>query len=138
MKKYKRFFVIGSSRLGANIASWLSLSGHDVTIMDKDEDAFRKLHEGYSGYFLVKDAENTQNILDLKLKPEDVVIVVTDNDNLNLMVSEIVSKLLGVTKVYTRIYDQSKELLCHTYHIEFINTSSLAVKEFERRLGDIL
>jgi trk system potassium uptake protein len=138
MKKYKRFFVIGCSRLGANIASWLSLSGHDVTIMDKDDDAFRKLHEGYSGYILVKDAENTQNILDLKLKPEDIVIVVTDNDNLNLMVSEIVSKLLGVLKVYTRIYDQSKELLCHTYHIEFINTSSLAVKEFERRLGDIL
>ncbi len=138
MKKYKRFFVIGCSRLGANIASWLSLSGHDVTIMDKDDDSFRKLHEGYSGYILVKDAENTQNILDLKLKPEDVVIVVTDNDNLNLMVSEIVSKLLGVLKVYTRIYDQSKELLCHTYHIEFINTSSLAVKEFERRLGDIL
>lgn len=138
MKKYKRYFVIGCSRLGANIASWLSLSGHDVTIMDKDDDSFRKLNEGYSGYILVKDAENTQNILDLKLKPEDIVIVVTDNDNLNLMVSEIVSKLLGVLKVYTRIYDQSKELLCHTYHIEFINTSSLAVKEFERRLGDIL
>ncbi|MBS3972395.1 MAG: TrkA family potassium uptake protein [Erysipelotrichia bacterium] len=138
MKKNKRFFVIGCSRLGASIASWLSLSGHEVTIMDQDADSFRKLHEGYSGYIMTKDAQNSQNILDLDLQSDDVVIVVTDHDNLNLMVSEIASKILGVKKVYARLYDQSKEPLCQTYQIEFINTSSLAILEFEKRLGGVL
>lgn len=106
--------------------------------MDQDPDAFRKLHDGYSGYIITKDAENAQNILDLDLQSEDIMIVVTDHDNLNLMVCEIANKILGVKKVFARLYDQSKESICQTYHIEFINTSSLAILEFEKRLGGVL
>ena len=41
--------VIGSSRLGASIASMSSMDGIYTTIIDKDPSSFKKLDSGYSG-----------------------------------------------------------------------------------------
>ena len=42
--KNEFIIVAGSGRFGSAIADSLSLSGFDVTVIDKDEKSFRHLH----------------------------------------------------------------------------------------------
>lgn len=45
--KRNKFIVIGSGRLGSNIATQMSELGEDVIIVDATDDSFRKLHESF-------------------------------------------------------------------------------------------
>jgi trk system potassium uptake protein len=54
--KRNKFIVIGSGRLGANIATKMSELGEDVIIIDATDDSFRKLQDSFSGYQVVGDA----------------------------------------------------------------------------------
>ncbi len=134
----KQVVIIGCSRLGATIASKMSSEGLAVTIIDRDENAFRKLSDDFSGYTFMGDAENIQTLIDARVDHADLVIAVTDKDNINLMVSEICSRIFKVDKVLCRIYDSSKEPLCKQYNIDFIDTSRLSVVEFEKAIGGCL
>ena len=55
-KDRNRILVIGSSRLGASIASMSSVDGIYTSIIDRDQNAFKKLDPDYSGYTFVGDA----------------------------------------------------------------------------------
>lgn len=138
MKKIETVVVIGGSRLGANLASQLSLAKKDVTIIDKNELAFRKLSDDFSGYTFTGDAENIQTLMDARVNKADLVIAVTNKDNVNLMIAEICSRIFKVEKVLVRLQDSSKEFLCETYNINFIDTSKLAVQQFEKIIGGLL
>ncbi len=138
MKKIESIVVIGCSRLGANLASQLSLAKKDVTIIDKNELSFRKLSDDFSGYTFIGDAENIQTLMDSRVNKADLVIAVTNKDNVNLMIAEICSRIFKVEKVLVRLQDSSKEFLCETFNISFIDTSKLAVQQFEKIIGGLL
>lgn len=134
----KKVAIIGCSRLGATIANRLSNLDYPVTILDKDETAFRKLSDTYSGYTFVADAESVKSLYEARVNEADIVIAVTDKDNVNIMVSEVCSRIFGIEKVLCRIYDSSKEPICRQFHIHFIDTSKLSAMEFEKALGGSL
>ncbi|HBS91706.1 MAG TPA: potassium transporter TrkA [Erysipelotrichaceae bacterium] len=136
--KNKKVAIIGCSRLGATIANRLSLLEYPITVLDKEEGSFRKLSDTYSGYTFVADAESVKSLYEARVNEADIVIAVTDNDNVNIMVSEVCSRIFGVEKVLCRIYDSSKEPLCRQYQIHFIDTSKLSAMEFEKALGGFL
>ena len=138
MKKIETVVVIGCSRLGANLASQLSLAKMDVTVIDKSDLAFRKLSDDFSGYTFTGDAENIQTLMDARVTKADLVIAVTNKDNVNLMIAEICSRIFKVEKVLVRLQDSSKEFLCGKYNINFIDTSKLAVQQFEKIIGGLL
>lgn len=138
MSKEKNVIVIGCSRLGANLASHLSVLGRDVTIIDKNEIAFRKLSDDFSGYTFVGDAENIETLMEARVDKAHLVIAVTNKDNVNLMITEICSRIFKVEKVLCRLQDSSKEILCEQFNINFIDTSKLSVLEFEKVIGGLL
>lgn len=49
----KTIIIAGCSRFGAGLAGELSEHGDDVIIIDKDNDAFRKLPPNFSGFRIV-------------------------------------------------------------------------------------
>ena len=131
LKKNKIVLIVGCSRFGSSLAKALSSKNYDVTIIDKSESSFVKLSENFGGYTIVGDGKSTEVLEGAGIKNSDIVIVATDDDNTNSLISQIASRLYNVNKVYIRLKDIEKNFLVENYNIQVICPYSLCLKEFE-------
>lgn len=127
--KYKTI-VIGSGRLGANIASLLSKRGNSVDIIDKDPDAFRKIPDDFSGNTYVGDGTDLSTLDSIGLKEAKRVVIVTGDDNYNIYLAHVASNFYDVPLIYVRLFDVSKGKLIDESRIKVIYPFNLSIDEF--------
>jgi len=130
MKK-EQILIIGCGRLGSYIASELSMNGHDVTIIDQNEDAFRKLKENYAGYKSVGDANDVDILEEVGIKQAKMVIVTTNNDNTNIFIAQVANMIYFVEHVVVRLGDMKKGSLVEQTNIKTIYPFELSMKRFK-------
>lgn len=128
--KRNKVIVIGSGRLGSNIATYMSQSGEDVIIIDATDDSFRKLHESFSGYSLVGDATDLAVLENAYVKHAKTVIVTTDSDNINIYLGHICYYIYNVPHIYVRLADTDKGKLLEGTSIKAIYPFTLSLNEF--------
>ena len=126
--------IIGCGRLGANIAAMFSIRGNDVVMIDKDGDAFRKLSPEYSGFTVEADATDINALKKTEINKAGIVVAVTDNDNVNIMVSQMAKVIFNVPKVIARLYDADKEKINSEHSIHTIYPTKLSMEAFEQLL----
>lgn len=128
--KRNKFIVIGSGRLGANIATKMSEEGEDVIIIDAKDDSFRKLQESFSGYEVVGDATDLQLLENAYIKHAKTVVITTDSDNVNIYLSHICYYVYNVPKIFVRLSDTDKGRLLEGTYIKAIYPFLLSLNEF--------
>lgn len=135
LKITKNVIVIGAGRLGASLAGSLSEKGFHVTIIDKDNTAFRKLPENFSGYRVFADGSDIDVLEDVGIKNADMVIATTSNDNVNCLIAQISSQIYDISKVYMRSSDTDIEKIIDGFNIEVIYPFKLSAHEIERLIS---
>ena len=129
-KKNKGYtVVIGCSRLGATIASALSDKDENVLVLDKNEDSLRKLPISYAGQTFIGDAMNWATLDEINVKKADVVIIVTHEDNINIMLAQMVKDAYDVERVIARLYDPERDVVYNELGIETIYPAFLEAKQ---------
>ncbi len=131
----KRMIIIGCGRLGANLANKLYSQGHDVIVIDEDESSFRKLSSFYGGLTLMSDGTELKTFDLIEVEENDVLIVVTDNDNTNIMISQIAREIYHIKKIICRLYDPSRECVYDEFGIDTICPTYLSVNRIEEILN---
>lgn len=127
--------IIGCGRLGSCIANSLSNENKNVTIIDKDKDAFRKLSPSFGGLALEGDATDLDILKEAEIDKSKVVLSVTDDDNTNIMIAQMTKNMFAVGKVIVRLYDPDRECIYKESGIETILPSILSINEIEKILG---
>lgn len=133
MKRKKNNYVIvaGCSRFGVNIATMLSLKGKDVVIIDINENSFRKIPPSYSGYKIQGDATDIEVLKDSGIEKASMIVVATDDDNVNIMIAQISDEIFKVESIVSRLYDTEKEIVYNDLNIKIIRPVKLTIEEFE-------
>lgn len=128
MSPARRLFivVVGCGRLGSYLANALSREGHSLVVVDVDEAAFHALSAEYSGFRLEGDATEFAVLVQAKIDKADAVVVTTHNDNINLMVAQVASRLFHVPRVLARVFDPDREASYRDLGIETVSPTSLA------------
>jgi len=97
--------IIGCGRLGSTLAMSISDRGGNVLVIDRDEDSLRKL----SLSSLLGDIALTGNGTDMEVlnwgksrKPQ--LVIVTGNDDTNIMIAQMVNKTLKIERVIAGLY----------------------------------
>lgn len=126
MKGKDNILIIGCGRLGSSIANTLSNNNKNVTIIDNNKESFRKLSPSFGGLALEGDASDIDVLQEGNIKRTDVVIVVTENDNLNIMIAQMVHALFEVNKIVVRVYDQEKQCIYKNNSIYTISPALLS------------
>lgn len=124
--------IIGCGRLGANLANALSDDGCNVLILDKDKYAFRKLSPSFGGLCVTGDGTNLDTLQEVQIRKASVVVVVTDNDNTNVMIAQLAKRVFGVDRVISRLYDPEREFLHQEFTIDTICPAVLSANELSR------
>lgn len=98
-------FILGCGRMGAQLAKDLDGKGHQITVLDRDNEAFVRLGPRFGGRTVQGDGLDLDVLLDAGLADSDVFIACTSGDNRNLTASQYAREIFGVPKVISRVSD---------------------------------
>jgi trk system potassium uptake protein TrkA len=118
--------IIGCGKVGAHLANLLDSKGHDVAIIDANPEAFRGLSDDFSGSTVCGMAMDMRALSTAGIEGCDAVAVVTQDDNLNITVSQIVKEFFGIENVLARISDPSREKVFKKFGLKTICPTKLA------------
>ena len=127
--------IIGCGRLGARIAGSISEAGGNVLVMDVNKEAFRKLPAYFGGFAVEGNGTSFQDLRQAEIQKADVLLVVTDNDNVNIMIAQMAKKVFHIPKVIARLYNQERECVYKEFGIETICPSELSAQEIDNILA---
>lgn len=101
--------IMGCGRVGATLASLLDADGHNVTVMDTDPYAFRRLSSSFRGMAMVGNGMDQDDLRRAGIEDADAFAAVTQGDNRNVMACQIAKHIFDVKKSVCRIYDPARQ-----------------------------
>ena len=97
-----RAVIIGAGKIGYNIAETLSQEGHDVFVIEKDEERQQVVEENLDVQALLGNGADSRLLESIEIEKADLLIAVTENDELN-MLSCMLAGQYGVKKTVARV-----------------------------------
>jgi len=100
--------IMGCGRVGASLASGLERLGHEVAVIDRDPQAFRRLGPDFRGRQVVGFGFHRSVLDEAGLESADAFAAVSSGDNSNIIAARVARESYGVGKVVARIYDAKR------------------------------
>lgn len=100
--------IMGCGRVGASLASGLERLGHEVAVIDRDPQAFRRLGPDFRGRQVVGFGFHRSVLDEAGLQSADAFAAVSSGDNSNIIAARVARESYGVGKVVARIYDAKR------------------------------
>jgi len=121
--------IVGCGRLGSYLANRLSRQGHHVVVVDANPDAFDGLSAEYSGFRVECDASEFAVLNQATIVQAYMLIVTTNNENINVMVGQVARKLLNVPRVVVRIEEPDRRRIYEQLGLDIVCPASLVGDE---------
>lgn len=101
--------IMGCGRVGARVASNLVNNGHDVSVVDTDSRAFRRLPHDFRGDTIIGTGIDEDVLRSAGIEDATAFVAVTNGDNRNIMAAQVAKTIFKVPEVICRIYDPVRE-----------------------------
>ncbi len=131
-----RVVILGCGRVGSTLALMLDAEGHEVSIVDVDPAAFRRLGESFGGRAISGVGISADVLRDAGIENASAFLAVTNGDNTNIMAAQIAKVLFKVPRVMARIYDPLRAEVYREVGIETLCITTLGAGIFHDRLLD--
>lgn len=134
-----RIIIVGAGKLGYSIAELLSKEDYDIIVVDKNAERLEIVKETLDVLTINANGSSPITMDDEEIKNSDVLIAVTDSDEVN-MISCILAKKHGISHTVARIRDmqfisEAKEYLKSNFDIDLmLNPEMLTALEINRIL----
>jgi trk system potassium uptake protein TrkA len=126
--------IAGCRKVGSNLALELSQENHDVVVIDSDPSQFEALGSGFNGVTVTGMPIDEDVLRSAGVEQADALASVTDDDNMNIMVSQVAKELFHVPVVITRVYDPQREIIMKKMGLNTICPTKLAVQKIKSQL----
>lgn len=98
-----RVAIAGGGNVGSHIADDLVRAGHEVLIIEADEDLVSRVADDHPVTWLVGDACEVRTLQEAQLETYDVLVAATGDDEDNLVVSLLGRQEFAVPKTVARV-----------------------------------
>lgn len=129
-----RVVIVGCGRFGAELATRLFQGGHDVSVIDPEEEAFSRLPDNFAGRISQGDALDRDVLHRAGIEKADAVAVVTDSDILNATVGHIARTYYGKTNVVIRNHDPRYRAVLEAYGLQMVSALSWGAQRLEEMI----
>lgn len=96
--------IFGCGRTGSSLGLQLAARGHQVTVVEQNPPALRRLGENHGCKVVIGSGLDEDILIQAGIKEADVFFAVTRGDNTNLMAAQIVKIKYG-TQVCIKVAD---------------------------------
>ena len=97
-----KIVIIGLGTIGGTVLKILSGTKHTITVIDEKEELIERFIEKYDVFGVVGNGASMDIQLEANVKEADLVIALTQNDELNIFAC-LVAKSLGVVNTVARV-----------------------------------
>ncbi len=129
------FVVVGCGRVGRHLASYLLEHGHNVTVIDKKANSFRKIERHPNLKTIVGPGFDRKVLESAKIGEADGLAAVTSGDNSNVVIARVAKEIFKVPHVTARIYDPDRASLYQRLGISTVASVSWSTDQFIKRLA---
>lgn len=127
--------VIGCGKVGSSLARDLVNSGNDVVIIENDRKQLQNAED--IDCMKINGVPIDQDILkSAGIETADAVCAVTQDDNMNIMTSQVAKEIFKVNKVITRIFNPLGKELFEEFGLDTVCSTTLTVGAIIRSLDD--
>jgi trk system potassium uptake protein TrkA len=127
---------MGCGRVGAMLASFLDKDGHDVTVLDTQSAAFRRLAPDYRGKRHLGNGIDQDVLARIGIAQADAFVATTQGDNRNVMATQMAKHLFGVPRTLCRIYDPIREEIYRGLGLETISPTVVGATLLKQTLDN--
>jgi trk system potassium uptake protein len=124
-----KVLIIGCGRVGSRLANELDEAGHQVTVLDRYQQAFRRLSAKFSGGRMIGNALIEEYVRLAIREPIDLLFVLTEKDNVNLMIAQRAKRNKQAGRVIAEVHDSTLAGLYKELGIETACPTDLLVKD---------
>jgi len=117
--------IVGCGRVGAELAKLLSGEGHDVVIIDKSQDSFKRLGDSFNGLTMLGNGFDLALLKQAGIEKANAFCAVTNGDNTNLISAQVAKKIFNVPKVLARVYDPQRAHIYAALGLDIISGTML-------------
>ena len=117
--------IIGCGKTGLRLAEKLDEMGYDVSVVDKDRRSFELLSEYFSGIVVSGVESDVEVLKNAGCENADAAVVVTDSDNLNIMIARILEIEFNLSEVYVRLLDPSRQSVFKKFGLKTVCPTKL-------------
>ena len=117
--------IVGCGRVGSELAKLLSAEGHDVVVIDKTQEALKRLGDTFNGLTMVGNGFDLALLKQVGIEKADAFCAVTDGDNTNLISAQVAKKIFSVPKVFARVYDPQRAHIYAALGLDIISGTML-------------
>ncbi|MCU1361397.1 MAG: potassium transporter TrkA [Ilumatobacteraceae bacterium] len=103
--------VVGCGRVGSTVARELMSGDHDIVVIDRKAEAFRRLGDDFTGRTLTGIGFDRDMLTTAGITEHSVVMAVTSGDNSNILIARVARETFGVQRVVARIYDPKRAVI---------------------------
>ncbi|MEK7702934.1 MAG: NAD-binding protein [Nitrospirota bacterium] len=100
-----RIVILGSGRVGSHVANDLVGKGHTIVIIDENERKFKNIIDNTAVSCIHGNIFDDTIFVKAFSEKTDFFVVVTGNDNINLMAAQFIQKKYNIKEVIIRIFD---------------------------------
>jgi trk/ktr system potassium uptake protein len=126
--------IMGCGRVGASLATALERLGHQVAIVDRDAQAFRRLGSDFHGEQVVGIGFDRNVLLEAGIERAGALAAVSSGDNSNIIAARVARENFGVEHVVARIYDPKRAAVYERLGIPTVATVPWSTDRFLRML----
>ncbi len=117
--------IVGCGRVGSELAKLLADTGHNVIVIDKDANSFKRLGSDFNGLTITGDGFDVDLLKEAGIEHTDAFCTVTDNDNANIMSGQVAKKIFHIPRVITRINDVQYAHIYKELGIDIVSSTPL-------------
>ncbi|GJL77051.1 MAG: Trk system potassium transport protein TrkA [Nitrospinaceae bacterium] len=100
-----KILIVGAGVVGFNLAQELSKEGHDISIVDQDPEKMRRISDTLDVLSVIGNACLPTVLVKAGIKDMEMVIAVTDKDEINILVCFLASRF-NIDKRFARIRNE--------------------------------
>jgi trk system potassium uptake protein TrkA len=126
--------IVGSGRVGSQLAVLFSQGNNSVVVVDNDPVQFGNLGRDFEGTTVVGVGFDEDVLIEAGVEEADVLAAVTNQDNSNLMIAEVGRKLFDVPYVLTRLYNPDRESAYLQLGMDFVCGTTLVAEEMYKKV----
>ncbi len=131
------FIIVGSGRVGADLALRLFRGGHQVVAVDQNESAFGRIDPEFRGRTVHGEALREDVLLRAGIQEAHGLAAVTNSDALNAVVSHTARVIYNVPVVACRNYDPHLRSMLETFGVQIISSTSWGAQRIEEVLTSV-
>jgi trk system potassium uptake protein TrkA len=126
--------IMGCGRVGSTLARSLEDRSHDVSVIDSNADAFRRLGPSFEGTKVTGIGFDQKVLERAGIDRADAFAAVSSGDNSNIIAARVARETFGIQQVVARIYDPGRAEVYQRLGITTVATVKWTADQVLRRL----